>query len=126
MAAKPELLFDGPVQAPWTVAIAHGAGAGINAPFMDFFGKGLAKHGYRVVRFEYPFTAAKRATGKRKPPDCEPERGQRVSAVRADVGVADLLATGPAGRGLLESTPAGNAGGLGPAPVTSSCRPAEL
>jgi predicted alpha/beta-hydrolase family hydrolase len=44
----------------------------MDTPFMDFFAKGLGKQGLRVVRFEYPYMAAKRVTGKQKPPDREP------------------------------------------------------
>jgi pimeloyl-ACP methyl ester carboxylesterase len=72
MPAGPELLFDGPTDAPRTFALAHGAGAGMDSPFMAPFAKGLAKRGFRVARFEYPYTASKRVTGKQKPPDREP------------------------------------------------------
>ena len=43
--------------------------------------------------------------------------GGRQSAVRADVGAADLLAAGAFGHGLPQSTPAGCADGVGFAPV---------
>jgi predicted alpha/beta-hydrolase family hydrolase len=39
------------------------------------FAKGLAKRGYRVVRFEYPYMAAQRRTGQKKPPDRKPGGG---------------------------------------------------
>ena len=39
---------------------------------MNAFAQGLAKHGLRVVRFEFPYMAARRETGKRRPPDREP------------------------------------------------------
>src|SRR5262245_51463333 len=66
------LLFDGPKSAAWTIALAHGAGAGMNTPFMSAFASALAERGYRVARFEFPYMAALRQTGKRKPPDREP------------------------------------------------------
>jgi predicted alpha/beta-hydrolase family hydrolase len=72
LPADPELLLDGPSDAPRTVVLAHGAGAGMDSPFLDFFAKGLARHGYRVVRFEYPYMASQRRTGRKKPPDREP------------------------------------------------------
>ena len=72
MSSDPELLFDGPSGASTTIALAHGAGAAMDSPFMNFFAEGLGKRGFRVVRFEFPYMASKRATGKQKPPDREP------------------------------------------------------
>jgi uncharacterized protein len=62
-------LFDGDAGAPLTIALAHGAGAPMDSPFMAFFAKGLASHGYHVARFEFPYMAARRAGGKRRLPD---------------------------------------------------------
>jgi predicted alpha/beta-hydrolase family hydrolase len=72
LPADPEFLFDGPTYAAKTIALAHGAGAAMDSPFMEFFAKRLGKHGFRVARFEFPYMAAKRATGQGKPPDREP------------------------------------------------------
>jgi predicted alpha/beta-hydrolase family hydrolase len=44
----------------------------MDSPFLDFFARGLGKRGVRVVRFEYPYMASQRRTGKKKPPDREP------------------------------------------------------
>jgi uncharacterized protein len=71
-ADEPALRFDGPDQADWTIAVAHGAGAAMDTPFMNAFAAGLAHLGFRVARFEFPYMAAYRATGKKKPPDREP------------------------------------------------------
>lgn len=72
MPAAPDLLFDGPTDAAVTVVLAHGAGAAMDTPFMNFFAKGLADSGFRVVRFEFPYMANKRSSGTGKPPDREP------------------------------------------------------
>ena len=72
MFGNPDLLFDGPADASTRIALAHGAGAGMDSSFMEFFAKGLGRQGYRVVRFEYPYMASKRMTGKQKLPDREP------------------------------------------------------
>jgi predicted alpha/beta-hydrolase family hydrolase len=72
LSADPDLLFDGPADASWTVALTHGAGAGMDSPFLDFFARGLGGCGFRVVRFEFPYMASRRVTGKRKPPDSAP------------------------------------------------------
>ena len=66
------LRFDGPSDAPHTVALAHGAGAPMDSPFMEAVADGLARRGLRVARFEFPYMAARRADGRRRPPDREP------------------------------------------------------
>ncbi len=68
----PDFLFDGPKAAPITFALAHGAGAAMDSPFMEYFAHGLAKRKYRLARFEFPFMAEQRATGKKRPPDRQP------------------------------------------------------
>jgi uncharacterized protein len=65
----PEFLFDGPDTATLSVALAHGAGAPMDSAFMIFFAEGLAAHGFRVARFEFPYMAARRRDGDRRPPD---------------------------------------------------------
>jgi predicted alpha/beta-hydrolase family hydrolase len=67
-----ELLIDGEGNLDRTVILAHGAGASMDTEFMNFFAEGLAKHGLRVVRFEFPYMAERRKTGKSRPPDREP------------------------------------------------------
>lgn len=52
-----------------TLVLAHGAGAGMDSPFMLAIAEGLARHGVQVVRFEFPYMAAARADGRRRPPD---------------------------------------------------------
>lgn len=65
----PQLFIDGPTEAPLTLVLAHGAGAPLDSPFMTFFSKGVAAAGFRVVRFEFPYMAARRSGGVRRPPD---------------------------------------------------------
>ena len=65
-------LTNGPDGAPLTLALAHGAGAPMDSPFMDRIAEGVAAAGWRVVRFEFPYMAARRKTGARKPPDRAP------------------------------------------------------
>jgi predicted alpha/beta-hydrolase family hydrolase len=62
-------LFDGDEGAPLTVALAHGAGAPMDSPFMAFFAEGLASYGYRAARFQFPYMAARRTGGGKRPPD---------------------------------------------------------
>ena len=64
-----DFLFDGPEDARLTVALAHGAGAAMDTPFMSFFAEGLAAWGYRVARFEFPYMAERRISGKKAGPN---------------------------------------------------------
>lgn len=62
-------LFDGPDNAPATVLLAHGAGAPMDSPFMTAIAAGLATRGWRVLRFEFPYMARQRSSGRRHGPD---------------------------------------------------------
>ena len=44
-----DFLFDG--EGDLTVALAHGAGAPMDSPFMNAMARGLAEQGLRVARF---------------------------------------------------------------------------
>jgi len=72
MPATPELIFDGPEDATKVMVLAHGAGTGMDTPFMNTFAAGFAHHGIRVARFEFPYMATYRLSGKKRPPDREP------------------------------------------------------
>ncbi|MGA2257280.1 MAG: alpha/beta fold hydrolase [Thermoguttaceae bacterium] len=68
---SPQLMFNGPTEAATTIILAHGAGAGMDTSFMEFFAQGLAAGGLRVVRFEFPYMAQRRLGGSKRPPDRE-------------------------------------------------------
>ena len=72
MEAVPDLLVDGPDGAAVTVVLAHGAGAPMDSPFMTAMAGRLAARGHRVLRFEFPYMAARRLDGRRRPPDRQP------------------------------------------------------
>lgn len=65
-------LTDGPKTANITYLFAHGAGAPMDTPFMSQVARGLGERGIRVVRFEFPYMAARREGGKRGAPDRQP------------------------------------------------------
>jgi len=62
-------LIDGAPAAAATLLLAHGAGAPMDSPFMTAIATGLAQRGWRVVRFEFPYMAKARLTGRRGGPD---------------------------------------------------------
>ncbi len=65
----PKLLFDGPIDAALTIALAHGAGLSTDAPFMTQVASELAERGLCVARFNFPYMDKIEETGKRRPPD---------------------------------------------------------
>lgn len=70
MTSNPlNLLRTGPTDAATTLVLAHGAGAGMNSPFMAAFAEGLAERGTAVIRFEFPYMQTMSASGRRRPPN---------------------------------------------------------
>lgn len=66
-------LIDGPADAPATVVLAHGAGGPMDSPFMEAIAQGLASQGWRIWRFEFPYMARQRLTGRKGAPDALPK-----------------------------------------------------
>ena len=106
----PALLVDGPEDAALTVALAHGAGAPMDADFMAFFAEALAARGHRVVRFEFPYMAKRRADGKRRPPDRPEVLLATWRAVIAQLGPDRLVIGGKSMGGRIASMLADAAG----------------
>ena len=90
-------LRTGPDDAAATLVLGHGAGAGMDSPFLTLISELLAARGIAVARFEFAYMAARRGGGKRRPPPkANLLDGEMVAAVRALVaqGVAGKLAIG--------------------------------
>jgi predicted alpha/beta-hydrolase family hydrolase len=66
------LLVNGSSDAPMTLVLAHGAGAAMDSRYMNTVAEALGGAAVRVVRFEFPYMAARRTSGKRRAPDREP------------------------------------------------------
>jgi predicted alpha/beta-hydrolase family hydrolase len=64
-----DLLRNGPEDAFTRIVLAHGAGAGMDSPFMQTIAEGLAARGFSVVRFEFPYMREKRRGGAKRGPD---------------------------------------------------------
>ncbi|MEI2302125.1 alpha/beta hydrolase family protein [Ensifer sp. MJa1] len=85
-----KFLFDGPLDAPVTVLLAHGAGAPMDSASMNATAKALAAAGFRVARFEFGYMASRRASdGRKPPPRAETLNPEYVAAVE------ELGAKGP-------------------------------
>ncbi len=85
-----KFLFDGPVDARFTILLAHGAGAPMDSASMTASAAALGAAGFRVARFEFGYMAARTTSESRKPP---PRAETLIPEYRA--AVAELDATGP-------------------------------
>ncbi len=113
MPADLELLLNGPTDAPTAIVLAHDAGAGLDSPFMDFFAKGHGERGFRVVRFEYPYMASQRVTGKKKSPDRVPVLRETWMRVIEKLGYEGLVIGGKSMGGRITSLVADEVGVAG-------------
>ncbi len=109
-------LIDGPPRAPLTLVLAHGAGAPMDSPFMKTVAAGIAKEGFRVLRFEFPYMRARRE-GKRKPPDRPPVLRQAwldaIDEAAGGKGPASVAIGGKSMGGRIASMVADEAGVAG-------------
>ena len=112
MPGSPRLI-DGPDAAPLTVALAHGAGAPMDSPFMAAFAEGLAAAGYRTVRFEFPYMAKRRADGRSRPPDRTDTLLAAWRDVIAELGAERLVIGGKSLGGRMATMIADEAGVCG-------------
>ena len=62
-------LIDGAGDGRPTLVLAHGAGAPMDHPWMDRVCALIAEQGVRTVRFEFPYMAVRRISGKRPGPN---------------------------------------------------------
>lgn len=102
----PDFLLDGPAKAPMTVALAHGAGAPMDSPFMTALAQGLAEAGggrWRIARFEFPYMAARRRDGRRRPPDRQARLLESWRAAIAALGADTTVIGGKSMGGRMAS-----------------------
>tara|TARA_Y100000589_G_scaffold84065_2_gene78003 strand:- start:1067 stop:1765 length:699 start_codon:yes stop_codon:yes gene_type:complete len=64
-----QLRVTGPETTAATILMAHGAGAGMDTPFMERVAQGLAEREWQVIRFEFPYMTHQRISGRRTPPN---------------------------------------------------------
>ncbi|MBT7944038.1 MAG: alpha/beta fold hydrolase [Alphaproteobacteria bacterium] len=105
-----DFLFNGPKDAPLTIALAHGAGAHMDSGFMEAFAEGLGEEGFRVARFEFPYMVKRRETGTKRPPDRAPVLLETWREVIAELGADNLVIGGKSMGGRIASMVADEAG----------------
>jgi predicted alpha/beta-hydrolase family hydrolase len=104
------LLTDGPANAQHTFAFAHGAGGAMDTPFMARVARGLAERGIRVVRFEFPYMAARRTGGRGGAPDRQPVLIDAWRRVIDELGPERLAIGGKSLGGRIATMVADDAG----------------
>ena len=105
-----DILFDGPETAPLTLILAHGAGAPMDSDFMAAFARGLGEAGLRVARFEFPYMAARRRGGGKRPPDRQPVLLETWRQAIAEVGSGRFAIGGKSLGGRMASLIADESG----------------
>jgi predicted alpha/beta-hydrolase family hydrolase len=103
MPARTQLTFNGSADLQTRLVLAHGAGAPMDHPFMDHFANALSSRGVRVARFEFPYMAQRRSTGKSKPPDREPTLRATWLDVIEQLGAGGLVIGGKSMGGRIAS-----------------------
>jgi predicted alpha/beta-hydrolase family hydrolase len=60
-------VYSRPADAAATIVVAHGAGAGLEHPFMSGFTRAMHDEGFATLRFNFPYREAKRRFPDRPP-----------------------------------------------------------
>ena len=107
------LLSDGPARGRITLALAHGAGAPMDSPFMNTVARSLGEGGVRVVRFEFPYMRLRRTEGKRGAPDRPAVLMRTWLEVIEHLGRERLIIGGKSMGGRIASMVADEAGVVG-------------
>jgi predicted alpha/beta-hydrolase family hydrolase len=102
-----------PIAGAPIVVLTHGAGGAMDEPLLEGVARGLAAAGLRVARFEFPYMAARRADGKRRPPDRQPVLLATWRAVVAELRRAPPANPESASPVTRAGGPAGREVGLG-------------
>ncbi|RDV27568.1 alpha/beta fold hydrolase [Alteromonas aestuariivivens] len=90
-----------PAQNPLARLIfAHGAGAGMDSPFMQQMADLLGERGIEVVRFNFPYMQTIAETGKRRPPDRMPRLLEHFQQVISEMAQRQPLATFVGGKSM--------------------------
>ncbi len=98
-----EFLTDGPKNARVAIALAHGAGAPMDSDWMNTMTSALVDRGLRVVRFEFPYMADRRETGKKRPPNTQKVLLETWSSVIDELGPQNLIIGGKSMGGRMAS-----------------------
>jgi uncharacterized protein len=97
------MLITGPDDAFATILLAHGAGAPMDSAGMTGISEALAGAGFRIVRFEFDYMAARRSGSRRPPPKAELLQDEYRHAVDALGASVPLVVGGKSMGGRVAS-----------------------
>ena len=106
-------LIDGAGDGRPTLVLAHGAGAPMDHPWMDRVCTLIAEQGVRTVRFEFPYMAVRRISGKRPGPNPARVLEAIWREVIGELGAEGLVIGGKSMGGRIASMVAEEAGVAG-------------
>ena len=111
--ASGRYLIDGAGDGRPTLVLAHGAGAPMDHPWMDRVCTLIAEQGVRTVRFEFPYMAVRRISGKRPGPNPARVLEATWREVIGELGTEGLVIGGKSMGGRIASMVAEEAGVAG-------------
>jgi predicted alpha/beta-hydrolase family hydrolase len=98
-----QFLITGPTDAAVHFLCAHGAGAGMETPFLKVAAELLAERGVATYRFEFAYMAARRQGARKPPPKAERLMDEYRAAVAAVPADAPLIIGGKSMGGRVAS-----------------------
>jgi len=99
----PNFLITGPPDAAVRYLCAHGAGAGMETPFLKAVAELLAERGIATYRFEFAYMAARRQGARKPPPKAERLMDEYRAAVAAVPAGVPLIIGGKSMGGRVAS-----------------------
>jgi uncharacterized protein len=99
----PQFLVTGPPDATVRFLCAHGAGAGMETPFLKAVAELLTERGIATYRFEFAYMAARRQGARKPPPKAERLMDEYRAAVAAVPAGAALIIGGKSMGGRVAS-----------------------
>ena len=99
----PNFLITGPPDAAVRYLCAHGAGAGMETPFLKAVAELLAERGIATYRFEFAYMAARRQGARKPPPKAERLMNEYRAAVAAVPAGVPLIIGGKSMGGRVAS-----------------------
>ena len=108
MSSGVPVLRSGAADAPATIVLAHGAGAGMTHPFLAAVAHGFAAAGFAVVRFDFPYRAA-----QKRVPDPMPVLQDAMRAVVREQAPGPFLLAGKSMGGRVATMVADEIGAAG-------------